>query len=119
MVIFDTINDLETYVNIVPNLDKSIGILDRSLPYELFNDTKITDGVKYKVESYVASSEGYYSYNDNLVLILTLDGRQMITSDNNVFVLNEGSFVILDKPFKKGIAIAEGESIKDCVFILS
>ena len=118
MFIYDTINDLETYLQVVPKLDIAISILDRSLPYELLNDVKITDGLRYKVESYIADENGQYNDNENLVLILTLDGRQMLRSGDNVFVLNEGSFLVLDKPYKKGIAIAEGESVKDCVFIL-
>ena len=118
MHIFDTINDLESYLAVVPNLDKLIDILDRSLPYEMTNGSDMTSGIKYKVETYNAKEKGFFIPNENCVLILTLDGRQMVTTEEGVFVLNEGSFLILDASYSKGIAIGNEETVRDCVFTL-
>ena len=62
MTVFDTVDQLESYLSAFPYLQHVIDILDRSLPWEKgngFYSCEANSEVTYTVSSAVSSAHGY------------------------------------------------------------
>ena len=126
MTVFDTVDQLESYLSAFPYLQHVIDILDRSLPWEKgngFYSCEENSEVTYTVSSAVSSAHGYAFEvaEDSLAVIVTLEGEQLVSSPDSfsVFVLSPGRFVILDQgTWKRGVSPNLPSAFSDVVFHL-
>ena len=126
MTVFDTVDQLESYLSAFPYLQHVIDILDRSLPWEKgngFYSCEENSEVTYTVSSAVSSAHGYAFEvaEDSMAVIVTLEGEQLVSSpdSSSVFVLSPGRFVILDQgTWKRGVSPNLPSAFSDVVFHL-
>ena len=124
MIIFDTLNELESYLPPIPALKYIITVMDRSLPYEKsMGDYACPekDEIKYHVDTFLTSKEGFaFTVKEgSLALLVCLDGDEILSSTNreDVMVMSEGRFAILSEGvYHRGISTNLPTTIKDVLF---
>jgi len=126
MIIFDTLSELESYECLVKDLRHVITIMDRSLPYGssdgVYSCAEKSD-VKYAVSTSCTSpkGEGFEAGESGAKAIVTLDGEQIVSSEdgNNVFILSEGRFLLVTEgKWKMSVISDSPRTVRSVVFTL-
>lgn len=145
-MLFDTLDNLELYVPVLPKLKKVIEIMDRSLPYDAEPGSYSTDDpdVRYVVSAYMTSFEPkkFESHRKETDVQIVLEGQELMAltwreladqaspydPDNDCVFLDgeptvviqatQGRFVVFlpGEPHKPGVALGEPSAVKKVVF---
>ena len=124
MIIFDTLDNLELYLSVKPELRHVIDIMDRSLPYDQkpgSYECPENKDVRYEVKAYLTKADGYVPplSEGKLNLEIILEGESVTSIDgDNVFRMAPGRFLITDgsQPLKRGMTQNLPVSVKSVVF---
>lgn len=145
-MLFDTLENLELYVPVLPKLRKVIEIMDRGLPYDAEPGSYTTDDpdVRYIVSAYMSSAESkqFESHRKETDVQIVLEGQELMAltwrelagqatpydeEKDCVFLDGEPTVVIQatqgrfsiflpGEPHKPGVALAEPSAVKKVVF---
>lgn len=124
MLLFDTLDELESYQKIIPGFKEIIDTLDHSRPYDEGPGdylTKEKDGIKYTIDTFLSSSNGFIaSKSDGLVLEICLEGEELVSADGSVFKLSPGRFVIYEGAMevKRGVMYSAPIAFKAVRFFI-
>ena len=124
MIIFDTLDELESYQGAVPSISTVIGIMDRSLPYEQgpgLYDTPEKSDVRYIVDENLSSDKGFEAEHHigKMVMEIVLEGDEIISVSGSVFRMVTGRFLIYsgDETVKRGLCYTLPQHFKAVRFI--
>lgn len=123
MILFDTLDELESYLMLHPLMQHVITIMDRSLPYDNppgAYTCQECDLVSYVVDAFVSGDKG-----QSLVLAkgqtmveICLEGEELIssTAPEMVFKLSQGRFLLVEGPveLRRGVNVNLPQAVK-CV----
>ena len=110
MLVFDVLDQLETYAPIIPHMDDVINVMDHSKPYD--DDPgeykcREKGDTTYKVSVHLSSEKGFPGDNfpSHTVVEIVLEGEEMVSLDGSVFKLSPGRFLAYsgDSEIKRGI----------------
>lgn len=124
MLLFDTLDELESYEKIIPDFVQIIDTLDHSRPYDEGPGdykTREKDGISYKIDSFLSSPNGFSSPTvESRVLEICLEGEELVNADGSVFKLSPGRFLIYDGDarVKRGIMFSTPIAFKAVRFFL-
>jgi len=124
MLLFDTLDELESYQKLIPGFNQIIDTLDHSRPYDEGPgdySTKEKDGIRYTVDTYLSSLNGFASpKSEGLVLEICLEGEELLSADGSVFKLSPGRFVIYEGSMdvKRGIMYSSPIAFKAVRFFI-
>jgi beta-galactosidase beta subunit len=125
-MVFDILDRLEWYRDQYPSIDRIVGILDRSLPYDDEIGPHRVDGIDYVVSAYVTESDSPEEVVESDSMHIVLEGEEVMAleqEDHPVAVLmaTPGRFVILSKGDRCKSALQNGSpmAVKKVVFTLS
>ncbi len=125
MILFDILDKLENYSQIIPHMDRVIDTMDHSKPYEdrpgrypLSPDGEIF----YLVSVHLSSEAGFpgEKWKGRLVMEICLEGDEIVSAGGSVFRLAPGRFLVYegDETVKRGIASSLPVCFKTVRFIL-
>ncbi|HKM06321.1 MAG TPA: hypothetical protein VJ869_04970 [Sphaerochaeta sp.] len=124
-MLFDILENLEWYVSLYPSLQRVIGIMDRSLPYQDEPGTYQIDGVSYEVLSYPGGSDSMIKRADHTQMHCILEGEELLSLEENdlpsvVIMATEGRFVVLreGESYKSSMQMANDRNVKKVIFTL-
>ncbi len=124
-MLFDILENLEWYVSLYPSLERVIGIMDRSLPYQDEPGSYQVDGVSYEVLSYPGRSDSMVKRANHTQLHCILEGEELLSLEENevpsvVIMATEGRFVILreGESYKNSMQMANDRNVKKVIFSL-
>lgn len=145
-MLFDTLDNLELYIPVLPKLRKVIEIMDRGLPYEAEPGKYTTDDpdVRYVVSSYMTNTEPtqFESHRKETDVQIVLEGQELIAltwreladkatpydAASDCVLLDGDPTVVIQattgrfsvffpgEPHKPGVAIGESSAVKKVVF---
>lgn len=101
MIIFDTLDELESYKLAFDPINTVIEVMDHSTPYEEtpgeYPNPGKDKGV-HIVDAHVSSSSGFSSpkMDGKKIVEICLEGEEMVNVDGSVFRLSPGRFLIYD-----------------------
>lgn len=123
MIIFDTLDNLETYLPNIEKIQKIIDILDIGDIYEDKNGDytyKEDSSVTYTIDSFLTGTKGITGriQDGKTVIEIVLSGEEIISFDNSskVFKMAMGRFILTDEPYKRGVMTNLPEIIKTVRF---
>lgn len=124
MIIFDTLDELESYKNAFDFINTIIEVMDHSTPYEEgpgeYENPGEGKGV-HIVEAHLTSSSGFSSpkLEGKVVCEITLEGEEIVNIDGSVFRLSPGRFLIYsgDSDIKRAIMYSLPTAFKCVRFI--
>lgn len=99
MIIFDTLDELESYKGVVPELNTVIDVMDHSLPYDEtpgeYKNPGEDKGV-HIVDAFLTSANGFAGALESgkLYVEICLEGEEIVSIDGSVFKLTPGRFVV-------------------------
>lgn len=124
-MLFDILENLEWYLSLYPSLERVIGILDRSLPYQDEPGQYQVDGISYEVLSYPGGSYSMIKRADHTQLHCILEGEELFSLEEHeqpsvVIMATEGRFIILreGESYKNSMQMANDRSVKKVIFSL-
>ncbi len=124
-MLFDILENLEWYVGLYPSLERVIGIMDRSLPYQDEVGVHKVDGISYEVLSYPGGSDSMIRRADHTQMHCILEGEELLSLEENetprvVIMATEGRFVILreGESYKSSMQMANDRNVKKVIFTL-
>ena len=124
MLVFDTLDELESYEKIIPGFLSVIDVLDHSRPYDEGPGEYSTcgkDGKKYIIDTFVSSSAGFTApKTEGMVLEICLEGEEIISTDGSVFRMAPGRFLIYEGKMdvKRGVMYSTPQAFKAVRFFL-
>ena len=124
MLVFDTLDELESYEKIIPGFISIIDVLDHSRPYDEGPGEYSTgekDGRKYVIDTYVSSSSGFSSpKTEGNILEICLEGEEIISTGGSVFRMAPGRFLIYngEMDVKRGVMYSTPQAFKAVRFFL-
>ncbi|MBQ0071057.1 MAG: hypothetical protein KBS81_04260 [Spirochaetales bacterium] len=125
MLIFDTLDELESYSSIVPHMNDVITVMDHGTPYDDgpgIYDCSSRSKNKYVVSAHLSSETGFKgeNYPEHKVLEVCLEGEEMVSVDGSVFKMSQGRFLVYegDATIKRGIMFSTPVAFKTVRFIL-
>ena len=125
MVIFDVLDQLETYSSVIPHMDDVVYVMDHSKPYDddpgLYKCREKGD-TQYKVSAHLSSQGGFpgEKFPGKTVLEICLEGEEMVALEGSVFKLAPGRFLSYcgDDDVKRGVMISTPVAFRSVRFIL-
>lgn len=124
-MLFDILENLEWYVGLYPSLEKVIGIMDRSFPYQDEPGSYQVDGISYEVLSYPGGGDSTIQRAEYTQLHCILEGEELLSLEEDglpsvVIMATEGRFVILRKGefYKNSMQMANDRNVKKVIFAL-
>jgi hypothetical protein len=124
LTVFDTLDELETYLPLCPNLMHVITVLDRALPYDqadgVYSVPECKD-ITYKVETFVTGPGLETEKRAGVITVeITLKGDQFVSfkEPESVYRLSIGRFLLSDGGYRRAIAPNLAEEIKTVRFYL-
>lgn len=124
MLIFDTLDELESYEKLIPGFVSVIDVLDHSKPYDDGPGKYSTGGKnpkRYVIDAYVSSRDGFAApKSEGLVLEICLEGEEIINASGSVFRMAPGRFLIYDGGLeaKRGVMYSTPQAFKAVRFFL-
>lgn len=125
MLIFDTLDELESYSSIVPSMNDVITVMDHGTPYEEgpgTYDCSSKSKNKYVVSAHLSSETGFpgEQFSGHRVLEVCLEGEEMVSIDGSVFKMSQGRFLVYegDATIKRGIMFSTPVAFKTVRFVL-
>ena len=125
MLIFDVLDQLETYSSVIPHMDDVISVMDHSKPYDDdIGEYKCREKgeTKYKVSAHLSSEKGFpgETFPSHTVLEIVLEGEEMVSLNNSVFKLSPGRFLAYSgaSEIKRGVMCSTPVAFKTVRFIL-
>ncbi len=123
MIIFDTLDELESYKGAVGEINTVIEVMDHSTPYDEgigeYNNPK--DNGKHIIEAFLTSANGFSASVDSgkLYVEICLEGEELINIDGSVFKLSAGRFLAYREvvEVKRGIMFSLPVAVKCVRFI--
>ncbi|MDY4609576.1 MAG: YhcH/YjgK/YiaL family protein [Sphaerochaetaceae bacterium] len=145
-MLFDTLDNLELYIPVLPKLKKVIEVMDRSLPYDAEPGAYTTDDpdVRYVVSAYMTSAEPkrFESHRKETDVQIVLEGQELMAltwreladqaspydPDNDCVFLDGDPTVVIQatigrfaiflpgEPHKSGVALGDPSAVKKVVF---
>lgn len=125
MVIFDILDELETYSSVIPHMDDIVSVMDHAKPYEdSVGEYKCREKGEtyYKVSAHLSSESGFpgEAFPGKRVVEICLEGEEMVAVDGGVFKLSPGRFLFYsgDEAIKRGVMITTPVAFKSVRFIV-
>ena len=124
MIIFDTLDELESYKGAISDLNTVIEVMDHSTPYDEsageYRNPKKDSGV-HIVEAFLTSDKGFVSLceEEKLYVEICLEGEELVNIDGSVFKLSTGRFLAYKgiKEIKRGMMFSLPIATKTVRFI--
>lgn len=124
MVIFDTLDQLESYKGVADLFNTVIEVMDHSTPYDEgpgeYNNPGKDKGV-HIVEAFLTSANGFESsLEDGKAYVeICLEGEELVSVDGSVFKLTPGRFLLYSDVhvLKKGVMFSLPVATKSVRFI--
>ena len=125
MIVFDVLDQLETYSSIIPHMDDVIAVMDHSKPYD--DDPGVykcreKGETEYRVSVHLSSEGGFpgENYPSHTVVEIVLEGEEMVSLEDSVFKLSPGRFLSYsgDAAIKRGVMCSTPVAFKSVRFIL-
>lgn len=124
-MLFDILENLEWYVGLYPSLQRVIGIMDRSLPYQDDVGLHEVDGITYEVLTSHGDSKGKLVQAKKTHVFCILEGEELFSliedgEPSVVLMATEGRFVILreGQTYKSSPQMANDRNTKKVLFTL-
>ena len=101
MIIFDTLDELESYKLVFEPINTVIEVMDHSTPYEEapgeYPNPGKDNGV-HIVDAHLSSASGFVSLKmeGKTIVEICLEGEEMVNIDGSVFRLSPGRFIVYD-----------------------
>ena len=125
MVVFDVLDNLETYSSVIPHMDDVVYVMDHSKPYDDSvgeYECRTNSEVKYKVSAHLSSETGFpgEEFPSHIVLEICLEGEEIVSVEGGVFKLSQGRFLAYsgEGPVKRGVMLSTPTAFKTVRFIL-
>ncbi len=124
MIVFDTLDELESYQGAFPEIATIIGVMDRSLPYDQnpgHYDTPEKSDVKYIIDENLSSDKGFEAEHHPCmkVMEIVLEGDEIVSVSGSVFRMESGRFLIYSgsDDVKRGLCYTLPQHFKAVRFI--
>ena len=123
MIVFDTLDELESYKGVLPELNTVIEVMDHSTPYDEsageYKNPK--DRGVHVIEAFLTSDKGFFSSAESgkLYVEICLEGEEIVNIDGSVFKLSPGRFLAYRdiKEIKRGMMFSLPIATKSVRFI--
>lgn len=124
MIVFDTLDELESYQGVFPKIGVITGVMDRSLPYgegpgryTVPEDSSVV----YIIDENLSSDKGFEAerHEGKTLMEIVLEGDELVSADGSVFRMEPGRFLIYsgDAAVKRGVAYTLPSHFKAVRFI--
>ena len=124
MIVFDTLDELESYQGAFPEIAVIISVMDRSLPYDEspgHYDTPEKSDVKYIIDENLSSDKGFEAehHPGARIMEIVLEGSEIVSVSGSVFRLESGRFLIYSgsDDTRRGICYTLPEHFKAVRFL--
>lgn len=123
MIVFDTLDELESYKGAIEEIGVVIEVMDHSTPYDEnpgeYKNPK--DKGTHIVEAFLSSDNGFINRLDekNLYVEICLEGEELVNIAGSVFKLSPGRFLAYKGygEIKRGLAYTLPMATKSVRFI--
>lgn len=110
MIIFDTLDELESYKGVIKEIATVIDVMDHSTPYEenvgTYDNPGKDKGI-HVVDTFLTSAGGFadYAEDEKVYVEICLEGEEIVSIDGSVYRLSPGRFISYNrvKTIKRGI----------------
>lgn len=124
MIIFDTLDELESYKLAFDSINTVIEVMDHSTPYEEAPGEYPNPGKEkgvHIVDAHLSSATGFASpkMEGKRIVHICLEGEEMVNIEGSVFRLSPGRFLIYEGSFdvKRAIMYSLPSAFKSVRFV--